>query len=51
MQNANMIPEIFQSSELSQTSVWAPVIGIFILFLGFNIRVEVKVQKDEEDKK
>ncbi len=44
-----MIPEIFQSSEpVRQISVWGLVIGMIVLFLGMNMRVEVKIQKEED---
>ena len=43
-----MIPEIFQLSEPRQISGWVPVIGILIIFLGINIKVEVKIQKEED---
>ena len=46
-----MIPEIFQSPEpVRQFSAWGLVIGMIILFLGMNMRVEVKIQKEEEEK-
>ncbi len=46
-----MIPEIFQSPESArQISLWGPVLGMIILFLGMNMRVEVKIQKEEEEK-
>ena len=46
-----MIPEIFQSPEpIRHFSAWGVIVGIFILFLGMNMRVEVKIQKEEEDK-
>ena len=46
-----MIPEIFQSSEpVRQFSTWGIVIGMLILFLGMNMRVEIKIQKEEEEK-
>ena len=45
-----MIPEIFQSSEPRELGIWVPVIGLIILFLGMNMRIEVKVQKEEEEK-
>ena len=45
-----MIPEIFQSPEQAkQVSLWLPVIGIIILFLGMNMRVEVHVQREENE--
>ncbi len=45
-----MIPEIFQSPEQSrQVSLWLPVLGIIIIFLGMNMRVEVHVQREEKE--
>ncbi len=46
-----MIPEIFQSPEpVREFSAWGLVVGMIILFLGMNMRVEVKIQKEEEEK-
>ena len=49
-----MIPDIFYqaAAESKQFSFWAPVLGVIIVFLGINMRVEIKIQKEEEfDKK
>ena len=47
-----MIPEIFQSSEpVRHFSAWGLVIGMLTLLLGMNMRVEIKIQKEEEEKK
>ncbi len=49
-----MIPDIFNqaAAESKQFSFWLPLIGIIIVILGMNMRVEIKIQKEEEfDKK
>ena len=46
-----MIPDIFYQSaaaESSQLGLWIPVLGVIIVFLGMNMRVEIKIQKEEE---
>ena len=45
-----MIPEIFNqaAAESQQLSILIPVLGIIIVFLGMNMRVEIKIQKEEE---
>ena len=48
-ENIKMIPEIFHSPEVRHISDWAPLIGMVIIFLGMNMRVEVKIQKEEEE--
>ncbi len=46
-----MIPEIFQSAEQTrQASLWGPVLGMIILFLGMNMRVEFHIKKEEKEK-
>ncbi len=45
-----MIPEIFQSPEpVREISFLGPVLGLIILFLGMNMRVEFKIHKEEEE--
>ncbi len=45
-----MIPEIFQLTEQGrQFSPWGPLLGMLILFLGMNMRVEVRFQKEEQE--
>ncbi len=45
-----MIPEIFQLTEQGrELSPWGPVIGMIILFLGMNMRIEFHVQKEEKE--
>ena len=49
-----MIPDIFNQAvdESKQFCFWVPVLGVIIVFLGMNMRVEIKIQKEEEfDKK
>ena len=49
-----MIPDIFNqaAAESKQFGFWVPFIGLCIVFLGMNMRVEIKIQKEEEfDKK
>ncbi len=45
-----MIPEIFNlaAAESKQLGLWIPVLGVLIVYLGMNIRVEIKIQKEEE---
>ncbi len=46
-----MIPDIFNqaAAESKQFGFWLlPVIGAIIVFLGMNMRVEIKIQKEEE---
>ncbi len=45
-----MIPDIFNqtAAESKQFGIWVPVIGVIIVFLGMNMRVEIKIQKEEE---
>ena len=45
-----MIPDIFNqaTAESKQFGFWLPVIGVIIVFLGMNMRVEIKIQKEEE---
>ena len=49
-----MIPDIFNQAavESKQFGFLVPVLGVIIVFLGMNMRVEIKIQKEEEfDKK
>ena len=43
-----MIPDFLQSSEPRQLGIWVPVLAVILVFLGFNMRIEVKIQKDED---
>ncbi len=45
-----MIPDIFNQAgvESKHISFWLPLIGVMIIFLGMNMRVEIKIQKKEE---
>ncbi len=45
-----MIPDIFNqaATESKQFSFLVPVLGIIIVILGVTMRVEVKIQKEEE---
>ncbi len=45
-----MIPDIFNQAvvESKQMGLLIPVLGVIIVFLGMNIRVEIKIQKEEE---
>ena len=45
-----MIPDIFNQAavELKQFGFLVPVLGVTIVFLGMNMRVEIKIQKEEE---
>ena len=48
-----MIPDIFNhaTAEPKEFSLWIPVIGLAIVFLGINMRVEIKIQKEEDYEK
>ena len=45
-----MIPDIFNQTvaESKQLGLWIPALGAIIVFLGVNMRVEIKSQKEEE---
>ncbi len=46
-----MIPEVFQSSEqVRGGSLWLPVLGMIIFFLGMNMRIELHFQEKEKEK-
>ena len=50
MQNIKMLPTIFQSPEPSRDlSAWVPLLGAIIIFLGMNMKVEIKIHKEEEE--
>ncbi len=45
-----MIPDIFQVPEhVHQVSFFLPVLGMIILFLGMNMRVEFHIQRKENE--
>ena len=49
-----MTPDIFNQAavESKQLGFLVPVLGVIIVFLGMNMRVEIKIQNEEEfDKK
>ena len=45
-----MIHDVFYqaTAESKQLGLWIPVLGLIIVFLGMNMRVEIKSQKEEE---
>ena len=45
-----MIPDVFNqaAAESKQFGFLLSVIGVIIVFLGLNMRVEIKIQKEEE---
>ncbi len=45
-----MIPDIFNplAVESKQLGFVVPVLGAIIVFLGMNVRVEIRVQKEED---
>tara|TARA_Y100001968_G_scaffold77862_1_gene69141 strand:- start:8069 stop:8221 length:153 start_codon:yes stop_codon:yes gene_type:complete len=45
-----MIPDFFNqaTAEPKQLGLWLPVLGVIIVFLGMNMRIEIKIQKDED---
>ena len=45
-----MIPDIFNplAVESKQLGFFVPVLGAIIVFLGMNVRVEIRVQKEED---
>ena len=43
-----MIPEVFQLPEnVKQVSLWGPLLGMIILFLGFNMKVEFHIERED----
>ncbi len=45
-----MIPDFFQSPDASSNyGLWRSVIGLFIVFIGTCVGVEIRVGKDEDD--
>jgi len=49
-----MIPDIFNQSaaEPKQFCFWIQLLGALFVFLGMNMRVEIKIQKEKDfDKK
>ena len=50
MYDKKMIPEFFQSPEqVTHYDLWRSIIGLFIVFLGTCVGVEIRVDKDDED--
>ena len=47
-----MIPDIFNqaATEPRHFGFWVPALGAIIIILGMNMRVEIKIQKEEEFK-
>ena len=45
-----MIPDVFNqvAAESKQFGFLVPVLGVIIVFLGMNMRVEIKIQKEDE---
>ncbi len=45
-----MIPDFFNQELIGpkQIGVWAPILGVLIVFLGMNMRIEIKIQKEED---
>ena len=45
-----MIPDIFNplAVESKQLGFFVPVLGAIIVFLGMNVRVEIRFQKEED---
>ena len=45
-----MIPDIFNqaAADSKQLDLFIPVLGFIIVFLGMIMRVEIKIQKEEE---
>ena len=48
-----MIPDVFYqaTAESKPLGLWIPVLGVIIVFLGMNMRIEIKIQKEEEIEK
>ena len=44
-----MTPDIFNqaAADSKQLGLWIPVLGVIIVYLGINMRVEIKIQKEE----
>ena len=46
-----MIPEFFPSSDPDiHLGLWKTVIGLFIVFIGTCVGVEIRIDKDDEEK-
>ena len=45
-----MNPDVFNqaATESQQFGFLIPVLGVILVFLGMNMRVEIKIQKEEE---
>ena len=48
-----MTPEFFNqaAAESQHLGLWGPILGVVILFLGMNMRVEIKIEKEEDIEK
>ena len=46
-----MISDIFNqaATESRQIELWRPVVGVIIVFLGMNMSIEIRIQKNEEE--
>ena len=48
---AKMISDIFNqaATDSRQIALWRPVLGVIIVFIGMNMRVEIRIQKNDEE--
>ena len=48
---AIMTPDIFNQAAIDsrEIGIWIPILGMIIVFLGMNMSIEIKIQKDEEE--
>tara|TARA_Y100001968_G_C19310562_1_gene693928 strand:+ start:750 stop:893 length:144 start_codon:yes stop_codon:yes gene_type:complete len=46
-----MTPDLFNqlATDSRQLGIWVPVLGVIIVFLGMNMRVEIKIENEEEE--
>ena len=45
-----MNPELFNHAATGsrQLDLWFPVLGVIIVFVGMNIRIDIKIQNEED---
>ena len=45
-----MFPEFYHqaATETREFALWIPVLGVIIVFLGMNMRIEIKIEKEDK---
>ena len=48
---AKMISDILNQSatDSRQIALWRPVLGVIIVFIGMNMSIEIRIQKNDEE--